>query len=104
MGTPVTLAMVDATLPGNEALAQSFGVTSYPTLKMFRYHSAEGAVEYTGGRDADGIVAYLTKQTGPVSMKLESAADAAALAEKEDFVIVRRAQQTPAHPCCIPQS
>ncbi len=86
---PVTLAMLDATLPDNAALATRFGVTGYPTLKMFRDHSAEGVVEYTGGRDADGIVAFLTKQTGPVSMKLESAAEAAALVQKEEIVIVR---------------
>jgi hypothetical protein len=89
-GVPVTLAMLDATLPDNAALAARFGVTGYPTLKMFRYHSAEGTMEYTGSREADGIVAYLTRQTGPVSIKLESAGDAAALVEKEDFVIVRR--------------
>jgi hypothetical protein len=86
---PVTLAMLDATLSDNAALAARFGVTGYPTLKMFRYHSAEDAVEYTGGRDADGIVAYLTRQTGPVSIKLESATEAAALVQKEEVVIVR---------------
>ncbi len=91
---PVTLAMLDATLPDNAALAARFGVTAYPTLKMFRDHSSvEGMQEFSGGRDADDIVSYLTKQAGPVSIELDSAADAAALAQKEEVIIVRRAQK-----------
>jgi hypothetical protein len=93
---PVTLAMLDATLPDNAALAARFGVTGYPTLKMFRDHSSvEGMQEFSGGRDADDIVSYLTKQAGTAaaSTKLDSAADAAALAQKEEVVIVRRTQK-----------
>jgi hypothetical protein len=95
-GVPVTLAMLDATLPDNAALAARFGVTGYPTLKMFRDHSSvEGMQDFSGGRDADDIVSYLTKQAGTAaaSTKLDSAADAAALAQKEEVVIVRHAQK-----------
>jgi thioredoxin-like negative regulator of GroEL len=89
---PVTLAMLDATLPDNAALAARFGVTGYPTLKMFRDHSSvEGMQDFSGGRDADDIVSYLTKQAGTAaaSTKLHSAADVATLAQKEEVVIVR---------------
>jgi hypothetical protein len=51
--------------------------------------------DFSGGRDADDIVSYLTKQAGNAvaSTKLDSAADAVALAQKEEVVIVRHAQK-----------
>jgi hypothetical protein len=63
---------------------------------MFRDHSSvEGMQEFSGGRDANDIVSYLTKHAGTAaaSTKLDSAADAAALAQKEEVVIVRCAQK-----------
>ncbi|XP_065053857.1 protein disulfide-isomerase A4-like [Rhopilema esculentum] len=59
---PILLAKVDATQEGE--LAKQYGVTGYPTLKVFRKgkHS-----EYKGGRDQTGIISYMEGQVGPSS-------------------------------------
>jgi hypothetical protein len=58
-------------------LASKFGVSGYPTLKVFRKgdHS-----EYKGPRDANGIVAYMKKQASPSVRNLET------IAEVEAFI------------------
>ncbi|EDQ87496.1 uncharacterized protein MONBRDRAFT_27243 [Monosiga brevicollis MX1] len=63
--TPVALAAVDATEHGS--LASRFGVTGYPTLKIFR--KGELSADYQGPRDAAGIVKYMEKQAGPSSKR-----------------------------------
>jgi len=60
----VVLAKIDATDEANKALAQEFGVSGYPTLKMVRNGGAV-VQEYNGPRESAGIVAYLRKQAGP---------------------------------------
>jgi len=84
----VTLAKADATLASNKELSERFGVRGYPTLKMFVGHSAEAPRDYAGPREADGIVTYLTKQSGPASVELKSAAEAEALVASEDVLVV----------------
>ena len=61
------LAKVDAT--ENKDLAQKFGVKGYPTLKYFKNGVAG---DYTGGRTADTIVAWLTNKSGPPATSLEN--------------------------------
>jgi len=56
----VKLAKVDATVESD--LASRFGVTGYPTMKIFRKGSAS---EYKGPRDAAGIVSFMQKQAAP---------------------------------------
>eukprot|EP00892_Ulva_mutabilis_P003381 jgi/Ulvmu1/1414/UM011_0143.1 len=56
----VVLAKVDAT--AESSLAERFGVDGFPTLKWM---SADGEVDYSGGRTADAIVRWVTKMTGP---------------------------------------
>jgi len=55
----VKLAKVDATVETN--VASRFGVSGYPTLKIFRKGNQ---AEYKGPRDASGIVSYMLKQVG----------------------------------------
>ncbi|KAL6050675.1 Protein disulfide-isomerase A3 [Balamuthia mandrillaris] len=65
---PIPLAKVDAT--EERELGDRYGVTGYPTLKVFR-KGAEPA-PYTGGRTEDAIVNYMKKQAGPASKVLDT--------------------------------
>uniref|UniRef100_A0A8C1Y0P1 protein disulfide-isomerase n=1 Tax=Cyprinus carpio TaxID=7962 RepID=A0A8C1Y0P1_CYPCA len=65
------LAKVDCTV--NSETCERFGVSGYPTLKIFR--NGEEAGSYDGPRTADGIVSYMKKQAGPSSVALLSEAD-----------------------------
>ena len=59
------MAKVDAT--EEKELGTRFGVTGYPTLKLFR----KGAMyEYSGGRDRKTIVSYVLEQAGPPSIAI----------------------------------
>lgn len=66
---PVALAKVDCTEAGKESCSK-FGVTGYPTLKVFR--NGKFSQEYDGPRQADGIVNHLKKQAGPASKEYTS--------------------------------
>jgi protein disulfide-isomerase-like protein len=56
-GSRAKMVKVDATDASNKALASRFGVSGFPTLKVFR--SGDFEEDYAGGRDALDLLDYL---------------------------------------------
>uniref|UniRef100_A0A1A7WX11 Protein disulfide-isomerase A4 n=1 Tax=Iconisemion striatum TaxID=60296 RepID=A0A1A7WX11_9TELE len=80
---PIPLAKVDATVE-NE-VASRFGVTGYPTLKIFR----KGKVfDYNGPREQYGIVNYMSEQAGPPSKQIQSAKQVQELIKDGDDAVI----------------
>ncbi|XP_054036697.1 protein disulfide-isomerase A2 [Dryobates pubescens] len=84
--SPVRLGKVDAT--AQTALATEFGVTSYPTLKLFRDGNRTHPVAYTGRMDAEGIVRWMQRRAGPSATLLQDTDTAAAFISSQDLVVV----------------
>ncbi|KAJ9673595.1 hypothetical protein PVL29_023264 [Vitis rotundifolia] len=84
---PVILAKVDANDEANKELASEFDIRGFPTLKIFR-NGGKSIVDFKGPREADGIVEYLKKQSGPASAEIKSAEDASSLIVDNKIVIV----------------
>ncbi|KAL9272631.1 disulfide-isomerase-like protein [Drosera capensis] len=82
---PIILAKVDGTNKLNEEIVLSFGVRSYPMLKILR---SGGRVVHDckGPLDAHGIADYLKKQSGPASFEIKSAEGAAELVKDDNLV------------------
>ncbi|GAB2270354.1 disulfide-isomerase [Dionaea muscipula] len=83
----IALAKIDVNDESNKELASSFDIKGYPTLKIFR-NGGKTVQDYKGPRDADGIVAYLKKQSGPASNEIKSAEDATKVIGDDKVVIV----------------
>lgn len=83
IGSEVKLGKVDATQ--ETELSEKHGVRGYPTIKFYRKGSA---IEYGGGRQADDIVNWLTKKTGPPARDLTSVDDAKSFLESNKVVVV----------------
>jgi len=79
----IKLGKVDAT--EETELAEEHGVRGYPTLKFFR---SGKPVEYNGGRQADDIVSWLLKKTGPPAKALASVEEAKAFIAEKPVTIV----------------
>uniref|UniRef100_A0A1A8U1U1 Protein disulfide-isomerase A4 n=1 Tax=Nothobranchius furzeri TaxID=105023 RepID=A0A1A8U1U1_NOTFU len=80
---PILLAKVDATVESE--VASLFGVTGYPTLKIFR----KGKVfDYNGPREQYGIVNYMSEQAGPPSKQIQSAKQVQELLKDGDEAVI----------------
>ncbi|XP_053573700.1 protein disulfide-isomerase A3 [Bombina bombina] len=80
----LSLAKVDCT--ANSNTCNKYGVSGYPTLKIFRNGEESGS--YDGPRSADGIVSTMKKQAGPASVDLRSVAEFEKyIADKEASVV-----------------
>ena len=77
----VPLGKLDATVHSKTAGAHS--ISGYPTLKVFRNGRA---TDYNGPRKADGIVAFMKKQTGPASKPISTDAELQKLLQQEPSV------------------
>jgi len=80
---PVSLAKVDCTV--ETSTCSKFGVSGYPTLKIFK--NGEFSKEYDGPRETNGIIGKMTKESGPISKKLETVEDARKLLSKSESVV-----------------
>lgn len=80
--SPIKLAKVDATQ--EQDLAENYGVRGYPTLKFFKNGNP---IDYTGGRQADDIIGWLKKKTGPPAVEVESAAQAKELIDANKVIV-----------------
>lgn len=84
---PVLLAKVDANEEKNKALAREYQIRGFPTLKIIR-NGGTIIQDYKGPREADGIVTYLKKQSGPASMEIKSMEDAGKLIDDNKIAVV----------------
>ncbi|CAK9142927.1 unnamed protein product [Ilex paraguariensis] len=84
---PVILAKVDANEEKNKGLASEYEIKGFPTIKIIR-NGGKNIQDFKGPRDADGIVDYLKKQSGPASVELKSVEDASGLIDDKKVVIV----------------
>lgn len=85
-GSEIRLGKVDAT--EESELAQEYGVRGYPTIKFFKGGEKESPKEYSAGRQADDIVNWLKKRTGPaVATLTEGTAAESLIADNEVAVI-----------------
>lgn len=82
-GSAIKLGKVDAT--EETKLAEEYGVRGYPTLKFFRSGSP---IEYGGGRQADDIVNWLNKKTGPAALEIENVEGAETFIKSQPVVII----------------
>nr|XP_057903403.1 protein disulfide-isomerase A3-like [Doryrhamphus excisus]XP_057903404.1 protein disulfide-isomerase A3-like [Doryrhamphus excisus] len=80
----VQLAKVDCT--AHVDTCTRFGVTGYPTLKIFR--NGRDSASYDGPRSAEGIYHYMKKQTGPDSVTVLTEEDLQTFVNHYDASIV----------------
>jgi protein disulfide-isomerase A3 len=69
----------------NGDLGSKFGVSGYPTIKLFRNGQVAGA--YEGARTADAIASYMIKQSGPSSVEVKTVEQAEKLLAGDDVVV-----------------
>lgn len=84
---PIVLAKVDANEEVNKELATEYEIRGFPTIKILR-DGGKKVQEYKGPREADGIVEYLKKQSGPASVEIKTAEDVSKFVDDKNIVVV----------------
>ncbi|XP_061888337.1 protein disulfide-isomerase [Entelurus aequoreus] len=85
-GSAIRLGKVDATEEND--LAQEFGVRGYPTIKFFKGGDKDSPKEYSAGRQADDIVNWLKKRTGPAVTTLTDVTAAQSLIADSEVLVI----------------
>lgn len=85
-GSEIRLGKVDAT--EESELAQEYGVRGYPTIKFFKGGEKESPKEYSAGRQADDIVNWLKKRTGPAVATLTEVTAAESLIADNEVAVI----------------
>uniref|UniRef100_A0A669EI38 protein disulfide-isomerase n=1 Tax=Oreochromis niloticus TaxID=8128 RepID=A0A669EI38_ORENI len=85
-GSDIRLGKVDAT--EETELTQEYGVRGYPTIKFFKGGDKESPKEYSAGRQADDIVSWLKKRTGPAVATLNEVTDAESLIADNEVAVI----------------
>jgi len=81
--SPVSLAKVDATK--EKKVAEKFKIEGFPTLKFFNHGQPS---EYSGPREAEGIVDWLTKKSGPQWTEVDSKVELEKLVKEKEAIAV----------------
>ncbi|XP_048408437.2 protein disulfide-isomerase [Stegostoma tigrinum] len=82
----IKLAKVDVI--EEKELGSEFGINSYPTLKFFKESDRKAPIDYTGKRNAKGIISWLKRRTGPSYTFLDSIAEVEKYISSAEVVIV----------------
>ncbi|XP_061088508.1 protein disulfide-isomerase A2 [Conger conger] len=80
------LGKVEAT--EEKELAEEFEIGSFPTLKLFNNGERANPIDFSGKRNARGIVQWLKRRTGPSATVLESETDSQDLIDAHKVVVV----------------
>ncbi|XP_008315976.1 protein disulfide-isomerase [Cynoglossus semilaevis] len=85
-GSKIRLGKVDAT--EETELAQEFNVRGYPTIKFFKDGKKESPKEYSAGRQAEDIVTWLKKRTGPAVATLAGVTETESLIADNEVSVI----------------
>ncbi|XP_067912952.1 protein disulfide-isomerase A2 [Heterodontus francisci] len=69
-------------------LGSEFGIQSFPTLKFFKESDRKAPIDYTGKRNAKGIINWLKRRTGPSYTFLDSVAEVEKFIDSAEVVII----------------
>ncbi|XP_072318311.1 protein disulfide-isomerase [Eucyclogobius newberryi] len=85
-GSEIRLGKVDATEEAE--LAQEYGVRGYPTIKFFKGGDKASPKEYSAGRQADDMVNWLKKRTGPAVAVVDGVTGAESLIADSEVAVI----------------
>jgi len=79
----IRLGKIDAT--EETELAETYGIKGYPTLKFFK---GGRPIEYPGARQADDMINWLSKKTGPAAKTLAAVEEVKSFIEDNEVCVV----------------